>query len=420
MQAEIIAVGTEILLGQIVDTNSALVARMLATLDIDTYYQTVVGDNHDRLLATLKHASTRADLIITIGGLGPTPDDLTKQTVAEFVQQDLEYDQLALDKILDYHHRTGRPMSENNRLQALYIHGGTVLKNEAGFAVGCFYKNSDGPDVMLLPGPPWELEPMLLKYALPELANNYQQSGILLSRVLRFYGIGESRLVTQLADLIEKQTNPTLAPYAKAHEVTLRITAQANSKGNAIKLIDEVEQEILAEVGDYFYGYDDDNSLAQCVGELLMGAGLTITAAESITAGLFQSTLASVAGISQVFKGGVVTYAPDLKTQLLGVDPEAIAREGVVSEVVAMQMAQGAKQMTDADIAISFTGVASGELEGHPAGTVWIGIAYLNQPVQAYLYHFGTERQLNRERAVMAGLDLVRRTILQLPVLPYK
>lgn len=420
MQAEIIAVGTEILLGQITDTNSPLVARLLATLDIDTYYQTVVGDNHERLLSALTIASKRADLIITIGGLGPTPDDLTKQTVSEFVKQTLIEDQPALDKILDYHQRTQRPMSVNNRLQALYMADGQPLLNEAGFAVGCFYQNPNGPDVLLLPGPPWELEPMLVKQALPVLAKTYQQSGVLFSRVLRFYGIGESRLVTQLANLIENQTNPTVAPYAKGHEVTLRITAQAKTTDAAIKLIDEMEADIMAEVGDYFYGYGDDFSLEECVGDLLINSNLHITAAESMTSGLFQSTLGKVAGISQVFDGGLVTYSPATKIALLDVDPEVIEEHGVVSEATACAMAVGAQKKLGADIAISFTGVASGELEGHEAGTVWIGIAFEDDPVQAFLYHFGTERQKNRERAVMAGLDLIRRTILGLPIVEYK
>lgn len=420
MQAEIIAVGTEILLGQITDTNSPLVARLLATLDIDTYYQTVVGDNRTRLLSALDIAQKRAELIITIGGLGPTPDDLTKQTVAEFVNQKLIEDQVALDKILDYHARTQRPMSENNRLQALYMADGVPLKNEAGFAVGCFYQNPNGPDILLLPGPPWELEPMLVKHALPLLAEKYQQSGVLFSRVLRFYGIGESRLVTQLANLIEQQTNPTIAPYAKAHEVTLRITAQAATKDEAIKLIDKMEADIMLEVGDYFYGYGDDFSLEECVGQLLIDSNLHITAAESMTAGLFQSTLGKVAGISQVFDGGFVTYSPATKVALLDVNAEIIGQHGVVSEATACAMAQGAKDKLGTDIAISFTGVASGELESQLAGTVWIGIAFEDEPVEAVLYHFGTERQKNRERAVMAGLDLVRRKILGLPLVKYK
>lgn len=420
MQAEIIAVGTEILLGQITDTNSPLVARLLATLDIDTYYQTVVGDNHERLLSALDIASKRADLIITIGGLGPTPDDLTKQTVAEFVNQALVEDQPALAKIVDYHEQTHRPMSDNNRLQALYMADGEPLLNENGFAVGCFYANPTGPDVLLLPGPPWELEPMLVKHALPVLAEHYQQSGMLLSRVLLFYGIGESRLVTQLARLIDDQTNPTVAPYAKAHEVTLRITAHAQTKDAAIKLIDEMEVEIMAEVGEYFYGYGDDFSLEACVGELLINSNLHITAAESMTAGLFQSTLGKVPGISQVFDGGLVTYSPATKIALLDIKPALIEQHGVVSEATAIAMAQGAKKQLAADIAVSFTGVASGELEGQPAGTVWIGLAFQDEPVEAVVYHFGTERQKNRERAVMAGLDMVRRKILGLPLVAHK
>lgn len=420
MQAEIIAIGTELLLGQIVDTNSPLVARVLSTLDINTYYQTAVGDNRNRILEALTTANKRSDLIITIGGLGPTPDDLTKQIVAEFMQKELVYDESALAKIVEYHEYTGKVMTENNRLQALYLSGGQVITNDDGFAVGCFYNNPNGADVLLLPGPPWELEPMLLNRALPILNDTYKQDGILLSRVLRFYGIGEARLVTELATIINNQSNPTVAPYAKENEVTLRITAHAATKDAAIKLINQMEAEILAQVGDYFYGYGDNYSLTQCVGELLIGTNTTITAAESLTAGLFQSTLANVEGISQVFKGGFITYAAQVKMQLLNIDPAVIDEFGVVSEQVAIAMAKNAQEILQTDLAISFTGVASGELENKPAGTVWIGIAYGNQPVKAYLYHFGNNRQANRQRAVMAGLDLIRRTILGLPIVSFK
>ncbi|QBO36749.1 competence/damage-inducible protein A [Periweissella cryptocerci] len=416
MQAEIIAVGTEILLGQITDTNSPLVARELVALDIDTHFQTVVGDNEERLLSALEIASQRADLIITIGGLGPTPDDLSKQTVAKFVDQNLAVNQAAMDKIEAWHAETGRPMAENNRLQALYLAAGIALPNEPGFAVGSFYKNPNGPDVLLLPGPPWELEPMLLKYAVPLLQQQYHHEGTLLSRVLRFYGIGESRLVTKLATLIDQQTNPTMAPYAKAHEVTLRLTAHAVDEANATKLLDEMEAQVLAIVGEYFYAYGDDSSLVETVGKLLIDGGVTISAAESLTAGMFQSTLADVMGISAVFPGGFVTYAPTAKEQLVGVSPATVDQYGVVSEQTAKAMAAGTREKLDTDIAISFTGVASGELEGQPAGTVWIGLATRNRASEAYLYHFGSDRQRNRERAVMAGLDIVRRKLLQLPM----
>lgn len=420
MQAEIIAIGTELLLGQIVDTNSPSVARILSTLDINTYYQTVVGDNPQRILEVLTTANNRADLIITIGGLGPTMDDLTKQIVAEFTQKELIYDQAALDKIVAYHQQTGKVMTENNRLQALYLSDSQVIANDEGFAVGCFYNNPNGADVLLLPGPPWELEPMLVNRVLPILTDAYKHDGVLLSRVLRFYGIGESRLATQLAPIINKQSNPTVAPYAKQHEVTLRITAHSVTKDTAIKLINQMEAEILAEVGDYFYGYGDNYSLTQCVGDLLLTTKTTISAAESLTAGLFQSTLANIEGISQVFKGGFITYDSQVKSQLLDVDSALIEQYGVVSEQVAVMMAKNTKKILQTDLAISFTGVASGELENKPAGTVWIGIAYRDQPVQAYLYHFGKNRQANRQRAVMAGLDLIRRTILGLPSIQLK
>lgn len=412
MKAEIIAVGTELLLGQIIDTNSPKVAQKLAELDINVFYQTTVGDNATRLIDALKIASQRADLIVTIGGLGPTVDDLTKQSVAKFLNQELIIDDKALKKIVNYHETTKKPMSENNKLQALYLAEGQALKNDNGFAVGSFFKNPNGPDVLLLPGPPWELEPMLENYAVPVLQNEYKNNGMLISRVLRFFGIGESRLATELADLIDEQSNPTIAPYAKKHEVTLRLTAQANNRENAIKMLDISEEEIMQRVGDYFYGYGDDNSIVKCLANLLIGQQLTISAAESLTAGLFQSTLATVPGISSVFPGGVVTYSPTTKNKLANVSQQIITQYGVVSRETAIAMAEGIKQQLGTNIAISFTGVASGELEGHPAGTVWIGLAYEDQPAEAYLYHFGNERQKNRERTVLTGLDLIRRKIL--------
>ncbi|MBM7544007.1 competence/damage-inducible protein A [Periweissella beninensis] len=412
MQAEIIAVGTELLLGQIIDTNSPKVAQKLAELDINVFYQTTVGDNEPRLIDALQIASERADLIITIGGLGPTVDDLTKQTVAKFLKQELAADEQALKKIIDYHDTTSKPMSENNKLQALYLAAGQSLKNDNGFAVGSFYKNPNGPDVLLLPGPPWELEPMLTNYTVPVLQKEYKNTGMLISRVLRFFGIGESRLATKLADLIDEQSNPTIAPYAKKHEVTLRLTAQADNRESAIKMLDLAEDKIMERVGIYFYGYGDDNSLVKCLANLLIGQQLTISAAESLTAGLFQSTLATFPGISTVFPGGVVTYNPTAKNKLAKVPVDVIDTYGVVSRETAIEMAKGIKERLSTNIAISFTGVASGELEGHKAGMVWIGLAYEDQPVEAYLYQFGQDRQKNRERAVLTGLDLIRRKIL--------
>lgn len=417
MKAEIIAVGTEILLGQIVDTNSPFVAQQLVSLDINTYYQTVVGDNKSRLLAALKIASQRADLIITIGGLGPTKDDLTKETIADFLNKDLVTDDMALQKITNYFKQTNRKMTKNNSLQALFIDGAKSLNNEIGLAVGSFYKNPNGVDVLMLPGPPLELKQMFLKYAMPLLNENYVNDGVLFSRILRFYGIGESSLVTKLDDLITRQTNPTLAPYAKENEVVLRITAHADSKDEVIKLIDDMEEKVFDQVGKYFYGYDEEYSLTQCVGELLIRSGLTICAAESLTAGLFQSELGKIEGISKVLKGGFVTYTPEVKSKLVNVDSSVIKQKGVVSQEVAIQMALGAKEILDTDVAISFTGVASGVLENKQAGTVWIAIAFKNQKPKAYLYHFGNDRNQNRYRAVMAGLDIIRRTIIGLPML---
>lgn len=413
MHAEIIAVGTEILLGQIVDTNTRLVGQVLADLGIDVYYQTVVGDNEVRMRAAIDLAAKRSDLVILTGGLGPTKDDLTKQVVAAYLGKQLVEDEAAMLKIKRHFEISQRKMTANNRLQALYIEGSKPLTNETGLAVGDFYQAEQGPDFMLLPGPPSELRPMLFKVALPLLKQAYRQDQILSSRVLRFFGIGESQLASQLDDLIENQTNPTIAPYAKDNEVTLRLTASAKNEQEAQALLDGLESKIAKRCGQYLYGYGDDNSLAQVVMTKLREKHLTITAAESLTGGQLQAALTSIPGASQAFMGGFVTYANYAKEKLLAIPAEVIDKHGSVSEQTAILMAEQAKQKLGADVGVSLTGVAGPDsLEGQPVGTVWIGIAYRNKAGYAQKFHFPRQRKYVQARAVLTALDLVRKELL--------
>lgn len=413
MHAEIIAVGTEILLGQIVDTNTRLVGQVLADLGIDVYYQTVVGDNEVRMRAAIDLAAKRSDLVILTGGLGPTKDDLTKQVVAAYLGKQLVEDEAAMLKIKRHFEISQRKMTANNRLQALYIEGSKPLANETGLAVGDFYQAEQGPDFMLLPGPPSELRPMLFKVALPLLKQAYRQDQLLSSRVLRFFGIGESQLASQLDDLIETQTNPTIAPYAKDNEVTLRLTASAKDEQEAQALLDGLESKIAKRCGQYLYGYGDDNSLAQVVMTKLREKHLTITAAESLTGGQLQAALTSIPGASQAFMGGFVTYANYAKEKLLAIPAEVIDKHGSVSEQTAILMAEQAKQKLGADVGVSLTGVAGPDsLEGQPVGTVWIGIAYRNKAGYAQKFHFPRQRKYVQARAVLTALDLVRKELL--------
>ena len=412
MHAEVISVGTEILLGQITDTNSTFISQRLAELGIDVYFKTVVGDNEKRLLQALEIASGRSDMVILSGGLGPTKDDLTKQTVAKFLNCGLLTDKNALEYIEEYYRQNNRKMTDNNLLQAKYLEGSVSLPNESGMAVGSYYQNQNGPDFILLPGPPSEMRPMFDKEAMPRLKKNYAKEHLLFSRVLRFYGIGESQLVTELDDLINGQTNTTIAPYAKVGEVTLRLTAQADSKESAKEILDETEQVISKRVGQYLYGYGDDNSLPKVVVEKLKQRGLTVSASESLTGGSFQKAVTDIAGSSQIFPGGFVTYSASAKENLLDIPKEIIIENGVVSEATAKWMAERTRIKMDTDFGVSFTGVAGPDtLEGNPAGTVWIGISQRGRQTAAFEYHFYGDRDAVRVRSVLAGFDLINKKL---------
>jgi len=403
MNAEIIAVGSELLLGQITNTNARYISSQLAELGINVYYHTVVGDNADRLKQAIELAESRADLIIFSGGLGPTKDDLTKETISRHIGKELVMDLSALEMIEAFFKSHNRPMTENNKKQALVLDGCKVLANHHGMAPGMFYTQGNHVYI-LLPGPPKEMEPMFQIEAKPVLAKWLNQGEVIQSHVLRFYGIGEAELETQIMDLLETQTNPTIAPLASDGEVTLRITAKTSTEEEAFRLINEAEQKILSRVGEFLYGYNDD-SLASSAAKLLIEQGLTISAAESLTAGLFQSELAAIPGVSNTLVGGMVTYTADSKVNQLGVERDLINQFGVVSAECATAMAQRVKVMFHTDIGVALTGAAgpSGH-DNQPAGSVWIALVLPNDEVVTHHLHLSDMRNTNRLRAVKRTL----------------
>lgn len=402
MNAEIIAVGSELLLGQIVNTNARFLSQQLAWLGINVFYHTVVGDNPDRLKRALEIADDRSELIILTGGLGPTKDDLTKETISGHLGKKLVMDENALKSIEEYFKRTNRKMTDNNRKQALILEGSHVLPNEQGMAPG-MKTSTNGKVYMLLPGPPKEMEPMFLKYGHSALLPEMESEDKIISRVLRFFGIGESMLETEIEDLIDNQSNPTIAPLASDGEVTLRLTAKHAVVETALELLDSTEKAIQERVGQYFYGYDD-TSLMEELTKVLKEKELTISAAESLTGGLFQQEFTSIPGAGSLLKGGVVCYTNEVKHEVLKVKKETIENDGVVSAQCAKELAENVASLTNADIGISFTGVAGpDELEGKPVGTVYIGIAIKGQPVRAEKLNLGGSRAANRVRTVKYG-----------------
>ena len=416
MKAEIIAVGTEILTGQIVNTNAQFLSEKLAGIGVDVYFQTAVGDNEARLLSLLEIASQRSNLVILTGGLGPTEDDLTKQTLAKFLGKDLVFDPQAQEKLdIFFAHRPDYTRTPNNERQAQIIEGATPLPNETGLAVGGVSK-VDGVTYVVLPGPPSELKPMVLNQLLPKLMTGTK----LYSRVLRFFGIGESQLVTILADLIDHQTDPTLAPYAKTGEVTLRLSTKAVSQEEADPALNILENQILdrqtfegISLRDICYGYGEETSLASVVVEELKKRQKSITAAESLTAGLFQATLADFSGVSAIFNGGFVTYSLEEKSKMLDISEQELKEHGVVSEFTARKMAEQARLKTQSDYGVSLTGVAGPDsLEEHPAGTVFIGLAHAKGTEVIKANIAGRSRADVRHIAVMHAFNLVRKALL--------
>ncbi|MDD4844035.1 MAG: competence/damage-inducible protein A [Anaerotignum sp.] len=409
MRAEILSVGTELLLGDILNTNAQYLAKELAALGIELYYQTVVGDNPKRLEETLYHAFSRADLVITTGGLGPTDDDLTKETAVKYFDEPLVLDEKALEQIQVIFDRMGKEMTENNRKQAFVPeNNGVVMYNANGTAPGIIIEK-DGKIIIMLPGPPKEVVPMFENQAKPFLARKQEYTFI--SRVLRVASVGESAMEAMVKDLIDAQINPTIAPYAKDGEALLRITAKAKDEAEANRLIDPVATALKERLGKSVYAEGETNMETE-VAKLLVAQKKTIAVAESCTGGEISSQLVRFPGISEVFLEGCVTYSNEAKMKSLGVSEETLAKFGAVSKETAIEMAEGIAKAAGAQIGIATTGIAGpdGGSKDKPVGLVYIGL-YNNGIVEAKEFHFAGNRNKVRERATFQALDWLRRKL---------
>lgn len=372
MNCEIIGVGTELLLGDIVNTDAQYLARELATMGIGLHYQQVVGDNPQRMRECISNALARCDLVILTGGLGPTADDLTKEICCEVMGEELVLDEAILENIKSYFASKGRVMSENNTKQAYVPKNGVVFRNANGTAPGCAVEK-DGKVAIMLPGPPRELKPMFENEVKPYLS--VKTGGIIYSRQVRTFGIGESDMAARVADLLDGE-NPTVAPYAKDGEALLRVTAKADSSQQAERMCDEVIEKIRERIGEYIYSTDGSN-LEETVVKLLKEKGKKIALAESCTGGYIAKRITDVSGSSAVFEYGIVSYSNEVKQKLLGVKTETLKKYTEVSEECAAEMAQGAKQLSGADFALSVTGISGpgGGSADKPVGLAYIGFA---------------------------------------------
>jgi len=408
--ASIIAVGTELLFGQTVNTNAAFLSENLQLLGVNVLYHYTVGDNPDRMRAILDLALEESDIVITSGGLGPTQDDLTKEIIAETMGAPLVLDARALEEIASFFRRIGYEMTDNNRKQAMMPEGATIFYNEAGTAPG-FAMERDGKTVIALPGPPFELTRMFNKSVIPYLES--RSDSVIYYRLLRFYGIGESQLETDLAALIDGQTDPTLATYAKEGECSLRIASKRRTRDEAKTAVEETERAVCAIVGKFMYS-DRDEELHEVVAKLLLEKGLTLASAESCTGGMFAATLISYPGISGVFDRGYITYSNEAKAQELGVSAELIEKFGAVSEEVAVAMAEGARKAAGTDLGISVTGVAGpdGGSDDKPVGFIWFALSGSDGTIAHSHTSRNKGRNINRRVAVLAMLNMLRTALL--------
>ena len=414
MRAEIVSIGTELLLGQIVDTNAAYLARQLSSLGIDCHFRQTVGDNFRRALHVVSLALERADVVFLVGGLGPTDDDITRQVAAAAVGQELQEDPQALALVEAYFRRLERPMQPRQRRQAMLPRGAQVIPNPNGSAPG-FAWEGGGKVIVALPGPPVELTAMTESWVVPYLARLVRERGlrrVIRSRVLKFVGIGEAALEEALRDLIENQSNPTLATYAGTGEVSLRITASAPDDAAADRLLEDMERVVRERVGTYLYGFGDE-TLEEVVVRLLEAFGRTLAVAESCTGGLIGDRLTNVPGVSRYLLEVAVTYSNESKIRRLGVDPDVLREHGAVSEACARAMAEGVRRTAGADLGLAVTGIAgpTGETPQKPVGLVFVA-ATDGRTCRVEQHRFPGQRRNVKMRAAQAALDLLRRLLL--------
>lgn len=410
MKAEIIAVGTEILLGDIVNSNAQYLAQELAALGIDMYYQQVVGDNEKRIIHAFDEAYNRSDIIITTGGLGPTDDDLTKEVAAKYFNKRLITDKKSIEKIEDYFKFRERKMTENNLKQGLIPEGAIIINNNNGTAPGAIIEENN-KIMIILPGPPKEMKPMFEETVKPYLQK--KADSVLVSRIIKILGIGESAVADELKDIMDVQTNPTIAPYAKEAGVMLRITAKADNEEKALKLIMPIEKEIKDRIGENVYA-SEDIGIEDVVAKLLIEKKLTISTAESCTGGMIASTLINYPGISEVFLEGAVTYSNEAKHNRLRVKNEILEKYGAVSEETAREMAIGIAKTAKTDVSIVTTGIAGpeGGTKEKPVGLVYIGV-YVQGEVTIKRCIFNGNRSKIRLQATITGLDMLRRVLIK-------
>lgn len=411
MTVELICVGTELLLGNIVNTNAAYLSEKCALLGLSMYYQSVVGDNPGRLRGLLETAQSRSDIIILCGGLGPTQDDLTKETAAAVMGCTLVEDKKAREDLERYLSRNHYTITENNWKQAMVPKGSIVLYNANGTAPGIIIEG-DKNTMILLPGPPGELIPMFEQQVYPYLHS--LQPEVICSKMIKLCGVGESMAETKILDLIDGQANPTIATYAKTGEVHLRLTAKAATQEEAFQLIQPLEEELYRRFGNNIFTDKEQVTLEEAIALLLKEHHLTITTAESCTGGLLAGRLVNVPGISEQFKEGYITYSNEAKEKLLGVSHETLSTYGAVSEETAKEMAQGCKEAAGADIGIGITGIAGpdGGTPGKPVGLVYIGCCCKDK-VYVRKFGFTGNRSKIRESSVANALTLLREAVLQ-------
>lgn len=411
MIAEIISVGTELLLGNIINTNAAYLAEQCAVLGLSCYYQDVVGDNEERLSATIKTALERADVVFIGGGLGPTPDDLSKEVAAKVAGCKLVMDEESREAIADYFKKIGKEPTDNNWKQAMMPENCAIFPNHNGTAPGCAIKTGE-KHMILLPGPPGELKMMFEESVVPYIKG--LMTGIIYSKTVKICGIGESRAASMIADLIDGQTNPTIATYAKTGEVHIRVSAKADTESEAKKLAKPVVKELKERFGNYIYTTEVDVTLEKAVVDLIIANGLTVGTVESCTGGMVAARLINVPGVSDAFKSGIVTYSNKAKRRFVGVKKSTLDKYGAVSKQTATEMAKGLSALNKADVVISTTGIAGpdGGTEEKPVGLVYIG-CYVCGKTSVKECHFTGSRQKIRENTVVAALNFTRECILE-------
>ncbi len=412
MVAELISVGTEILLGNIVNTNANYLARKCAELGISNYYQISVGDNEERLSEVIKIALSRSDLVILTGGLGPTKDDLTKEVTAAILKKALVEDVHTKERISAYFEGIHADITDNNWKQSLIIEGSTAVDNDNGTAPGLLVKTEEGKTVILLPGPPNELIPMFEQSIYPYLAQ--KQNCTLYSEMVKICGIGESKVETMIADLIDGQSNPTIAPYAKTSEVHLRVTAKVDSVDQGKAVVFPVVNELKNRFAGFVYTSNENEALEDVVVGLLIKNHLTLTTVESCTAGLLAGRIVNVSGASRVFEEGFITYSNEAKQKYVQVSGSTLERFGAVSSETAREMALGAIATSGSSVSLATTGLAGpdGGTEKKPVGLVFIACA-LNNTVTVKEFHFKGNRQKIREATVINALNLLRQVIIK-------